>query len=63
MIPNRTTRKTEDVLKNVPHFIEVVYNPKRLHSSLGYISPVEFEALAAMGQLEKRGIQPVMRLR
>lgn len=53
----------EDVLKNVPYFIEAVYNTKRLHSSLGYVSPDEFEALAANGQLEKLGIQPVMRLR
>lgn len=33
-----------DVLKRVPFFIQEVYNKKRLHSSLGYISPVEFEA-------------------
>jgi putative transposase len=34
----------DDVLKRVPYFIEEVYNQKRLHSSIGYLPPVEFEA-------------------
>lgn len=50
----------EDVLKSIPSFIEDVYNSKRLHSSLGYFSPQEFEQLAAKGWLEKHGLQPVM---
>jgi transposase InsO family protein len=33
-----------EVLRSVQHFIEEVYNRKRLHSSLGYLPPVEFEA-------------------
>jgi putative transposase len=54
--------KIEDVLKSIPNFIEAVYNKKRLHSSLNYFSPEEFEDLAAKGQLKQNGIQPVMQV-
>jgi len=33
----------EDRLNSIPYFIEEVYNRKRLHSSLGYMPPEEFE--------------------
>ena len=33
-----------DVEQNLTDFIEKVYNEKRLHSSLGYVPPAEFEA-------------------
>jgi putative transposase len=39
-----TFESLEDVLTNVPMFLEAVYNAKRLHSSLGYVPPMEFEA-------------------
>lgn len=32
-----------DVVNRVPEFIEEVYNKKRLHSSLGYMPPEEYE--------------------
>jgi putative transposase len=33
----------DDVLDSIPYFIEEMYNKKRLHSSLGYMPPEEFE--------------------
>jgi transposase InsO family protein len=33
-----------EVLASVQHFIEEVYNRKRLHSAIGYLPPTEFEA-------------------
>lgn len=33
----------EDAYKNIKHFIELVYNKKRIHSGIGYITPEEFE--------------------
>jgi putative transposase len=55
-----STLKTELVYRNawptraaathaVFEFIEVFYNRRRLHSSLGYCSPVEYESLRATG--------------
>lgn len=33
----------KDALQNIDRFIEEVYNSKRLHSSIGYKSPINFE--------------------
>lgn len=41
-----------DVIENLPLFIEEVYNEKRIHSSLGYLTPIEFENQQSASQVD-----------
>lgn len=43
-------RDFEDALAQIGHFIDDVYLTKRIHSSLGYLTPAEFEAQWHMKQ-------------
>jgi len=55
----------DDVQRRIPYFIEDVYNQKRLHASLGYMPPNEFETVQQgyqnMGCLKKINPRAFMR--
>ena len=51
-----------DVEKRLPYFIEQVYNLKRLHSALGYMSPVKYEALVYQQQNNEESHRPILTL-
>jgi len=49
-----------DVQLRLPYFIEQVYNRKRLHSSLGYLPPMNYEALVEEQQNKEKTCQPIL---
>jgi len=43
LLEGHTFQNGEDARRKIFEFIEMYYNPKRLHSSIGYLSPNTFE--------------------
>ena len=44
-IYQQTLYTFEDAQRVIHNYIEGFYNPKRIHSSIGYLSPIEFEKI------------------
>ena len=45
---NKTYRTRDQAKADVFDYIERFYNPRRRHSTLGYLSPIEFERQAEL---------------
>ena len=48
LIHQRRFRTREEARRGIFEYIEVFYNRERLHSSLGYVSPAEYERQLAV---------------
>ena len=48
LVDHRRYRRREEATPDIFEYIEVFYNRLRRHSTLGYASPAEFEARAAV---------------
>ena len=48
-IARKTYRTRDEAKADVFDYIERFYNPKRRHSTIGYMSPMDFEAKAGLG--------------
>ena len=46
-----------DALDSIAHFVEDVYNKKRLHSAIGYRSPMDFEKEKEMEMEMEKGVK------
>jgi transposase InsO family protein len=51
-VPRNEYRDLAEARASIHQFLEKVYNRKRLHSALGYLPPVEFEAQLAAQNTE-----------
>ena len=47
-IDNKTSRTRDEARADVFDYIERFYNAKRRHSTIGYLSPMEFERQAGL---------------
>ncbi len=59
----RQYRTLEELKAGVEQFVEQVYNRVRLHSALGYLSPVEFEQQQANGNQQTAWMPATMSFR
>jgi len=50
LVHHRRYQTREEAKRDIFDYIEIFYNRQRLHSSLGYLTPVEYENLIAARQ-------------
>lgn len=51
-----------DVAERIPYFIEEVYNRKRVHSGISYLSPVQFETILSNQNVREQLGQKVLKI-